>query len=136
MRAEFRLSDLIPSKFVTETVSEDSDMILVTARAASPSGCCPLCATTSSRVHSRYGRTVSDLPCCGRRVELRVEARRCVCTASHCRQKIFSERFGDCVLPTRSRRTARLEYLVHHLGLALGGRPAASRQTADVTGQQ
>ncbi|KAB1108641.1 ISL3 family transposase [Neorhizobium galegae] len=126
MRAEFRLSDLIPSKFVAETVSEDSDTILVTARAASPSGCCPLCGTTSSRVHSRYGRTVSDLPCCGRRVELRVEARRFVCTASHCRQKIFSERFGDSVLPARSRRTARLEYLVHHLGLALGGRPAAS----------
>ena len=38
----------------------------------------------------------------------------------------FAKRFGDDVLPTRSRRTARLEYIVHHLGLALGGRPAAS----------
>jgi transposase len=44
----------------------------------------------------------------------------------HCRRRIFAERFGDDVLPARSRRTARLEYIVHHLGLALGGRPAAS----------
>jgi transposase len=45
---------------------------------------------------------------------------------THCRRCIFAERFGDDVLPSRSRRTARLDYIVHHLGLALGGRPAAS----------
>jgi transposase len=44
----------------------------------------------------------------------------------HCRRRIFAERFGDDVLPIRSRRTARLDYIVHHLGLALGGGPAAS----------
>jgi hypothetical protein len=41
------------------------------------------------------------------------------------RQRIFSERFGDDVVQLRRRRTARLEYIVHHLGLTLGGRPAA-----------
>jgi transposase len=55
-----------------------------------------------------------------------VTSRRFVCDASNCRRQIFAERFGEDVLPTRSRRTARLEYIVHHLGLALGGRPAAS----------
>ena len=34
--------------------------------------------------------------------------------------------FGDDVLAPVSRRTGRLEMIVHHLGLALGGRPAAS----------
>ena len=29
------------------------------------------------------------------------------------------------MVPIRARRTARLERIVHHLGLALGGRPAA-----------
>lgn len=43
----------------------------------------------------------------------------------HCRRPIFAERFGDHVVPIRARRTARLERIVHHLGLALGGRPAA-----------
>jgi hypothetical protein len=44
----------------------------------------------------------------------------------HCRRQIFAERFGEDVVPLRRRRTARLEHIVHHLGLALGGRPAAS----------
>lgn len=36
-----------------------------------------------------------------------------------------AERLG-ATLPVRARRTVRLECIVHHLGLALGGRPAAS----------
>lgn len=36
---------------------------------------------------------------------------------------MFAERFDDSLLAPR---TARLDHLVHHLGLALGGRPAAS----------
>jgi hypothetical protein len=55
-----------------------------------------------------------------------VIARRFVCEVPHWRRRIFAERFGDDVVPVRSRRTARLECIVHHLGLALGGRPAAS----------
>ncbi len=39
---------------------------------------------------------------------------------------MFAERFEEAVLPARARRTSRLEHIVHHLGLALGGRPAAS----------
>ena len=38
---------------------------------------------------------------------------------------IFAERFGDGVVRPMARRTARLDTLVRHLGLALGGRPAA-----------
>ncbi len=51
--------------------------------------------------------------------------RRFWCDCTSCRQKIFAERFADGSLAMRARRTGRLEYLVHHLGLALGGRPAA-----------
>ena len=87
---------------------------------------CPVCGTTSRRIHSRYTRQVADLPCAGKQIRLRVTSRRFICEASNCRRRIFAERFGEDVLPTRSRRTARLEYIVHHLGLALGGRPAAS----------
>jgi hypothetical protein len=50
---------------------------------------------------------------------------RFVCEVRHCRRQIFAERFGGS-LPVRARRTTRLECIVHHLGLALGGRPAAS----------
>ena len=126
MRSHFHLSDLIPSDLAAETIVEQADTIIVTARAVSPSRLCPRCGMASARIHSRYIRTACDLPCCGRRVELRVCARRFFCISRDCRQKIFAERFGDDLLPTGARRTARLECLVHHLGLALGGRPAAS----------
>src|SRR6202021_1863963 len=78
------------------------------------------------RIHSRYDRQAADLPCAGKEIRLRVITRRFVCEAPHCRRRIFAERFGDDVLPSRSRRTARLDCIVHHLGLVLGGRPAAS----------
>ncbi|HEX3982261.1 MAG TPA: ISL3 family transposase, partial [Acidisoma sp.] len=57
---------------------------------------------------------------------LRVVARRFCCTVQHCRRRIFAERFDETALLVRSRRTRRLDCVVHHLGLALGGRPAAS----------
>jgi transposase len=43
-----------------------------------------------------------------------------------CGRRIFTERFDDGLLAPWARRTARLDHIVHHLGLALGGRPAAS----------
>jgi hypothetical protein len=46
----------------------------------------------------------------------------------HCsvRSTYFHERFDDGAVAPWARRTARLALVVHHLGLALGGRPAAS----------
>jgi transposase len=55
-----------------------------------------------------------------------VMVRRFRCDAVLCGRQVFSERFANGVLPPLARRTGRLEHIVHHLGLALGGRPAAS----------
>ncbi len=78
------------------------------------------------RVHSRYTRRPADLPVAGRPVRLELIARRFRCEAVLCGRRIFVERFDPNVLAPSARRTARLECLVHHLGLALGGRPAAA----------
>jgi len=67
----------------------------------------------------------ADLPIARRRVVLRVTVRRFWCDAVLGR-RIFAERFGANILAPLSRRTGRLETIVHHLGLALGGRPAAA----------
>src|SRR4029078_4435881 len=125
MRTGIRISSLVPSGLVVETVSDSSDSIILFVRSEAGMAACPLCGATSRRIHSRYARQVADLPCAGKQMNLRVVSRRFVCEVRHCPRRIFAERFGDDVLPTRSRRTARLEYIVHHLGLALGGRPAA-----------
>ena len=126
MRANFRISSLVPSGLVIEIVSNVAETIIVTVRRGTGMAVCPLCKQPSQRVHSRYVRGALDLPCSGQSVRLRVTTRRFFCATGDCRRRIFAERFGDDVLSLRSRRTARLEHLVHHLGLALGGRPAAS----------
>src|SRR5450631_1435257 len=126
MPINFRISDLAPVGLIVESITQLDDAILVTARAGIQVATCALCRSPSRRVHSRYHRDVADLPSAGKQVRLLVITRRFVCEAPHCRRRIFAERFGDHVLPARSRRTSRLECVVHHLGLALGGRPAAS----------
>lgn len=125
MRAQFRLSSLIPPGLAAEQVCETAEAIVVTAHPLADGALCPRCGTSSFRVHSRYYRKISDLPCSGRRLVLHVSARRFFCVAKECHQKIFVERFGNDVVRPMARRTTRLDYLVHHLALALGGRPAA-----------
>lgn len=125
MTRNLRLSSLVPASLIVESTAEEEGVIVVSARAGATWRACPLCGRSSSRVHSRYVRTVADLPCAGRQVELQLVARRFVCEAPLCRRRIFAERFEDGVVAERSRRTSRMECIVHHLGLALGGRPAA-----------
>ncbi|MCK1400334.1 ISL3 family transposase, partial [Bradyrhizobium sp. 39] len=126
MRTGFQTSSLVPSGLVFDGVSDSMDSLILSVRSEAAEARCPLCATASSRIHSRYVRHVADLPSAGRKVRLRLLTRRFTCEVPHCRRRIFAERFGEDIVPLRRRRTARLEYIVHHLGLALGGRPAAS----------
>jgi hypothetical protein len=126
MWTNFQISSLVPSGFVAESVSVSSDSILLVARSNAGIATCPLCGSASRRVHSKYARYVSDLPCSGREIRLRVLTRRFLCEVEHCRRRIFAERFGENILPVRSRRTARMDHIIRHLGLSLGGRPAAS----------
>ena len=125
MRTGLRILSLVPSGLIVEGVSDLPDLVIFTVRSAAVAATCPLCGSPSRRIHSRYTRQVADLPCAGRAVRLVVISWPFTCEVRHCRREIFAERFGD-LLPVRARRTARLECIVHYLGLALGGRPAAS----------
>lgn len=126
MDQQLRPSELVPPGFKVDRMTIVETDVVITIRHQSPVGVCPSCGRASRRVHSRYCRRVADLPLSGRRVRLIVAARRFRCDAVLCRRRIFAERFGDAVLAPSARRTTRLDFVVHHLGLALGGRPAAS----------
>jgi transposase len=125
MSTNIRISSLVPAGLVVEGVAWIDGAMVLTVRASAHESLCPLCRAPSQRVHSRYVRQVSDLPCSGRSVRLRLITRRFVCAAPLCWRRIFAERFDPAVLVERARRTTRLDCVVHHLGLALGGRPAA-----------
>ena len=122
--ASLRLKSLVPLGLIVEDVVDGATCTVVVARAATSLSQCPSCGLASRRVHSRHQRTAADLPASGRTVRIDIVARRFRCDAEGCKTRIFAERFGDEILPTSARRTSRLEVIVHHLGLALGGRPA------------
>ncbi len=85
---------------------------------------CPACGTIATRVHSRYRRTLADLPWQGLPVQLCLTIRRFFCEVASCAQRIFAERFPGLVAP-RGRRSTRLQALVTAIGIALGGEPGA-----------
>jgi hypothetical protein len=114
---------LLPPGLIIEHVQIDESGVGAVARSRESRSMCPDCGEPSSRIHSRYARSLSDLPAYGRRVRIALAVRRFRCGNERCPRVIFAERFRDDIVAPYSRRTARLQSIIHHLGLALGGRP-------------
>jgi hypothetical protein len=66
MQPNFRMLFPIPAGLAAECIVDSGDAIEVTARAEARVVRCPFCGSPSRRIHSRYVRKVSDLPCSGR----------------------------------------------------------------------
>ena len=85
---------------------------------------CPLCQQVSHRVHSRYTRTLADLPSAGKALRLLIVVRRFFCENEACPRKIFAERLPE-LTKVYARRTTRGTETLAELGFALGGKAAA-----------
>ncbi len=103
---------------------EVAEEITLTLRTVSATALCPSCETASSRIRSRYTRTLRDLPSVGCPIRLIMHVRRFVCNRSTCAQKIFVERLPDLCRP-HAQRTKRLQEALRHLGLLTGGQAGA-----------
>ena len=99
-------------------------MLLVRVASTAAGAACPRCGRISDRVHSRYQRTVADLPAHDRPVGLRIVVRRIRCATGDCPRSIFCERLPGLVEP-HARATDRLADTHRLVGLALGGEPGA-----------
>ena len=117
---------LAPCGLIIDRIEPGADALVIVARPTAGSATCPTCGQRSESVQSRYERLLSDLPSQGKSVRIKVLARRFRCLVTDCRQRVFVERLDAAVARPFARRTSRLEGLVHHLGLALGGRPGQS----------
>jgi transposase len=105
-------------------IADDAEAITLTASSTASEARCPLCAKPSARVHSRYIRTLSDLPWQGIPVTLRLRVRRFFCGEPLCKRIIFTERLPG-VVAHYARRTSRLDELFTHISFALGGEAGA-----------
>lgn len=108
---------------VERVVIHDQNVTLVVA-AREPSATCPRCAHRSERIHSRYQRTLLDLPIGPNTVALHVRVRRFRCAKQGCSQRIFAERFTE-LGQVRARRTHGQQAALEKIGLALGGAAGA-----------
>jgi transposase len=117
-----RLLPLIPAGLLVQQVLPEPNRIVVVTAPKPSNAACPLCGGPSGRVHSRYVRNLADLPWQGRRVVVRVQARRFRCAGPACRRRIFAERLPEVTQPW-ARRTDRLSSIQRQIGLALGGLP-------------
>ena len=85
---------------------------------------CPLCQAPTGRVHSRYQRTLRDLPLVQFSLTLVLEVCKFFCLNDTCQRRIFTERLPSLVAPWARRTTRYTEHLIA-MGLELGGSAAA-----------
>jgi transposase len=98
---------------------------------------CPLCRRSSRRLHSRYQRTLADLPWNGLAVQIRLQTRRFFCDTEACERRIFTERLPSVAAPY-ARRTRRRAAWFTQVAFALGGLPGARllRHSGSATSRQ
>ena len=110
--------------FCVEELSRAENQIIITARAFSPTACCPDCQQPSSRVHSYYTRSPLDLPCSGRPVALVLGVRHFRCANAVCPRKTEASPLPNLLLP-HAQRTTRLRGSLQALGEDVGGEAGA-----------
>lgn len=98
--------------------------LIVAASARRRVVACPGCQCPSTRLHSRYRRTLADLPWHGLGVRVEVEVRRFFCDQPGCARRIFTERLPKTACPY-ARRTSRAMTTPEIIAVALGGRAGA-----------
>ena len=123
MRTAIAAHELLPEGLYLESLSIETGRVSIRVASGASKSRCPVCGLVSSRVHSRYSRTVSDLPWHGLSVELEVRARRFFCDEASCERRIFCERLPE--VAARARKTGRLEEALLAIALELGGRAGA-----------
>lgn len=123
MRTVVASHELLPKGLELESLSVETGHVNICVGSGATRCICPVCGHGSSRVHSRYHRTVSDLPWHGLRVTFKIRARRFFCDESSCERRIFCERLEE--VAARARKTSRLEGALLAIALELGGRAGA-----------
>ncbi len=103
-----------------ENIAIDAGTVSLSVASTYPLAVCPVCDSSSGRLHSHYLRTVSDLPWGGRSVTLSLRVRRFRCSDPRCPREIIAERLPSVVQPY-ARKMSRLREILLLVGLALGG---------------
>jgi transposase len=109
-----------PLGFRCEHIYLDKNGVILELFSTTSTAVCPACGQTSHRIHSRYFRSLSDLPWMGMAVRLRLQVRRFFCDTPTCSYVTFSERLSQ-VAAAYARKTYRMAQTLCRIGFAVGG---------------
>jgi len=118
------LPDKAPLQLNAWHLDQVNHRLILTVSAVGKLAHCPLCQQPTRRVHSRYERTLQDLPCVNYAVTLLLRVRKFFCDNPGCQRRIFTERLPQ-VMRSWARHTCRLAERLVTVGLALGGAAGA-----------
>ena len=107
------------------TVSLVGQSLLIETSSSLSASICPACGCASNRRHSKYIRTLVDLPTSGYDVKVLILSGKYFCDNVHCCRKIFTERFKQEISPYY-RRFNRCKELLSNFALELGGNKGAA----------
>src|SRR5712671_5611851 len=115
--------ELLPrTPLLTLTTVERTDAWWTVVASGPDHAACPRCQQLSTSRHTRYVRTLTDMPAVGAAVSLRVCVGRWRCRQSGCAVRFFTGPLPG-VTGVYSRRTCRADLVTQVVGHALGGRP-------------
>lgn len=114
----------LPDGMLIEQIQLTETGLSVAVIATHAASRCPVCAESSSSIHSRYRRVLRDVPCGGRQVQLVLIVRKFFCRNTCCSRKIFTERIPQFVEPW-ARMTTRLCQTLQAIGLFTCGKGGA-----------
>ena len=106
----------------------DDHFLVLSVTSTSTTALCPVCQTSSQRVHCYYKRTITDLCWTDVRVRIELRVRRFVCSNALCTRRTFAERLGEQI-KAYARRTKRCEAQLQRIALLLGGNAGARLAT-------
>lgn len=113
-----------PDLLRLDTLTMTTERIILDVTTTASTTYCPVCRAESTRIHSRYQRTVADLTWAHTPVVLHLHVRRFFCPRPTCARVTFSEPVPTVVAPF-ARRTVRLSTEQRQLGLDVGGEVGA-----------
>jgi len=113
---------LLPNReeLALENWALENETLSLQICATRPEAICPHCGTGSHRIHSRYVRTLTDLPWGDFAVQLRWCVRRFFCDNPMCAKLTFAEQLAT-VAARYARYTVRVYRKIRQVGFDLGG---------------
>ena len=107
-----------------DSIASTHKAIVLRLSTVAPYAACPLCGFKSRRVHSRYERTLADLPWNQVAVRMHLRSRKFFCDNPACKRVVFTEPLPK-LAARYARKTLQLQEAFYIIGYIIGGKAGA-----------